>query len=495
MRHLVWGVPTGHHPRMRLAGVTGCILVSALGCGGTNNAGTDGGSTGSAESSTGTPDPTTEGSSSGAADGSSSTSGNADSSSTGDGESSTTGSETTGGAPDAFEAGFDVTEISPNEGHLALNVYMGAYGAPFLRGPAESVHDDVYIRSFAVGIGEEGFVAAVADLPGMGNDFTQAIRARVAADTGLPPEHVMIGTTHTHSGPDFQGLWGGGPSEYRDPVIDEIVGSMNRAWLLRAPATLEVASTTAPNSNRRDWPFTDDSVTLLLAHDERGALMGSVGVFAAHPTVLGQSNLAISRDWCGGYVDTMEEQTGAPSVLFAGILGDASASTPPGEYADGFERAFAYGALIADEALAVMPDAEPVSTGLVIDHVTWTMPVENALFQIAAALDLLDYSFSEEGDGQTVDTLGAYVRLGEQLQFVTFPGEPLTRAGLEIKEAMTAPHRAVLGQTGDSLGYFIPSDEWMTGRNDDYEETVALHESAGDTAVEALVGLVEDDRF
>ncbi len=321
-----------------------------------------------------------------------------------------------------------------------------------------------------------------------------AIRARVADNTGLAPEHVLIGTTHSHSAPDFQGLWGGGPSEYRDPVIDEIVGSMSRAWLLREPATLEVASTTAPNNNRRDWDFTDDSVTLVLAHDVEGELMGSVGVFAAHPTVLGESNLAVSRDWCGGYVDTMEEQTGAPSVLFAGVLGDASTATPPGDYADDFERAFAYGALIADEALAVVPDAEPISNALVVEHTSWTIPINNTLFQLAAALGLLDYSFSDDGGGQTVDTQAAYVRLGEQLQFVTFPGEPVTRAGLEIKVAMTTPHRAVLGQTGDSLGYFIPSDEWMTGRNDDYEETVALDESAGDSAVEAIVEMIAADR-
>ena len=39
---------------------------------------------------------------------------------------------------------------------------------------------------------------------------------------------------------------------------------------------------------------------------------------------------------------------------------------------------------------------------------------------------------------------------------------------------MTAPHRMVLGLTGDALGYFIPSDEWMTGLNDDGEESISL---------------------
>ncbi|MCR9159364.1 MAG: hypothetical protein ACE37F_08395 [Nannocystaceae bacterium] len=482
---------------MRVATVTGCIFLFAAGCsdpdpdvsgGSSSGDGTTAGTTQTA------PDPSTTSTSTGISDESSS---GENPGSTGDPEpaSSSGAAESTGGEEATFAAGFDIVDISPNKGHLALNVYMGAYGAPFARGPAEGVHDPVFVRSFAVGVGEEGFVAGVADLPGFGNDFTAEIRARVAENTGLPPEHVLIGATHTHSAPDFMGLWGGGPSEYRDPVIDEVVGSLTRAWVLRTPATLEVSSATGPNGNRRDWEFTDDSITLLMARDLDGELMGSVGVFAAHPTVLGSSNLLISRDWCGGYVEAMEAHTGATSVLFNGVLGDASAARPPGKYADDFERAFAYGALIADLAYEASASADPISTGLVVESTTWTMPVQNALFQLAAAVGLLDYSFSGSGEGQSVDATATYVRLGEQLQIASFPGEPLTRTGLEVKSVMSTPHQAILGNTGPAFGYFILSDEWMTGRNDDYEETVSLHESAGDLAVGALMDLVELDAF
>ncbi len=491
------GVGLVQNQRMRLADVTGCMILVAAGCsdpttetaqGSTSDDTATRGSTGSR------PDPTSTSTSSGSVDESSTgenpgSSGETNTGSSGDPD------ETTGGEQAGFAAGFDIVDISPNEGQLALNVFMGAYGAPFARGPAQGVHDPVFIRSFAVGVEDEGFVAGVADLPGFGNDFTAEIRARVAENTGLPPEHVLIGATHSHSAPDFMGLWGAGPSEYRDPVIDEVVGSLTRAWVLRTPATLEVATTTGPNNNRRDWGFTDDTITLLMARDPDGELMGTVGVFAAHPTVLGSSNTLISRDWCGGYIDTMEEHTGATAVLFNGILGDASEASPPGEYADNFERAFAYGAMIADLANEASGSADPISPGIVVESTTWTMPVQNALFQIAAALGLLDYSFSDSGDGQSVDATAAYVRLGEELQIASFPGEPLTRTGLEVKSVMSTPHQAIFGNTGPAFGYLILSDEWMTGRNDDYEETVSLHETAGDLAVEALMNLVELDSF
>ena len=481
---------------MRLVNVTGCMVLVIAACSDPASDVAQGSTSDDVATSetTDSPDPSTSSTSTGSVD-ESSTGGNPGSTSVAETGSSSGDDETTGGDIPGFDAGFDIVDISPNDGHLALNVYMGAYGAPFARGPAQGVHDPVFIRSFAVGVGDEGFVAGVADLPGFGNDFTAEIRARVAENTGLPAEHVLIGATHSHSAPDFMGLWGAGPSEYRGPVIDEVVGSLTRAWVLRTPATLEVASTTGPNSNRRDWEFTDDSITLLMAHDLEGELMGTVGVFAAHPTVLGSSNSLISRDWCGGYIDTMEAHTGATAVLFNGILGDASEASPPGEYADDFERAFAYGAMIADLAHEASGSADPISSGIVVESTTWTMPVQNALFQIAAALGLLDYSFSDSGDGQSVDATAAYVRLGEELQIASFPGEPLTRTGLEVKSMMSTPHQAILGNTGPAFGYFILSDEWMTGRNDDYEETVSLHETAGDLAVEALMDLVELDNF
>ena len=40
-----------------------------------------------------------------------------------------------------FLLGMDVQDVSPSPAFLAKNVYMGAYGAPYTRGPAQGVHD------------------------------------------------------------------------------------------------------------------------------------------------------------------------------------------------------------------------------------------------------------------------------------------------------------------------------------------------------------------
>ena len=50
---------------------------------------------------------------------------------------------------------------------------------------------------------------------------------------------------------------------------------------------------------------------------------------------------------------------------------------------------------------------------------------------------------------------------------VTTPGESLTRNTMPVVDAIVGKGAVpmVAGLTQDSLGYYVPTDEWMTGRN------------------------------
>ncbi len=410
------------------------------------------------------------------------------SSTTGD---ATTGDATTGEAPlEHFLLGMDVQDVSPSPAFLAKNVYMGAYGAPYTRGPAQGVHDPIYARSFAIEGEGGGLVMSIVDLPGMGNQITRKIRDQVAAMTGLSPAQVLVSTTHSHSAPDLMGLWGGIPGDYRTWLVDQVSASMAAAWLARQPGTLKVATVKAPANNRRGWGFTDDDMTILDAFDLDQQRIGTVVVFAAHPVVLGEDNKLISCDYPGYFVQSLEATLGAPVALFNGTLGDATPKVPQGEYADDFARAEAYGELLSSIAADTVAGGVEVLPELEFSHVEWVQSVDNLLFKAAAALGILMFDFEVNGLDQKVTTQSTYFRLGAQLQGVAFPGESLTRNGLAIKEAMLAPHKLVLGNTGDALGYFIPGDEWQTGKNNNYEETVSMGKTAGDTARAKIVPLI-----
>lgn len=427
--------------------------------------------------------------------GPSSTSGDATGSTGEPGSTGETGDDTTTGAPlEQFLLGMHVQDVSPSADHLAGDdLYMGAYGAPFTRGPAQGVHDPIFARSFAIEGNGGGLVMAIVDLPGMGNQVARAVREKVAAMTGLTDAQVLVGSTHSHSAPDFMGLWGGVPGDYNDYLIDQTVASMVAAWDSRAPGELRVATGKAPANNRRGWGFTDDDMTILDAFDLQQQRIGTVVVFAAHPVVLGEDNKLISCDYPGFMVAALEAELGAPVALFNGTLGDATPKVPDGMYADDFARADAYGMLLAEIAADITAGGTPIAPVLEWSHASWEQGVDNQLFQLASLLGILKYDFEMDGLAQKVTTQSTYFRLGTDVQGAAFPGEPLTRLGLGIKESMKAPHKLILGNTGDALGYFIPSDEWQTGKNDNYEESVSLGKTAGDNAKANIVPLIEAD--
>lgn len=406
---------------------------------------------------------------------------------------STTGDNTTDAPLDAFLIGVDVTDVSPTMAHLNSNVYMGAYGAPYTRGAAKGVHDPIFARSLALEAEGGGLVMTIVDLPGMGNQNTRSVRQKAAELTGLDEAQILIGSTHSHSAPDMMGLWGGVPSSYRKYINGAIAASIAAAWDSRQPGTLRVGVAKAPNRNRRDWGFTDDDMLVLDAFDLQDHRIATLVDFAAHPVILGEDNKYISCDYTGYTVQKLETVLGAPAMLFNGILGDATPSVPEGNYPDDFARAKAYGELLADIAAGITETAEPVDPTLVWAHKSWDQSVDNLLFQLAAQLGILQYDFEMMGLSQKVTTQSTYFRLGTQVQGASFPGEPLTRCGQAIKEPMKAKYKMILGNTGDALGYFIPSDEWQTGKNDNYEENVSLGKTAGDNARDNIIPMIEAD--
>jgi hypothetical protein len=411
---------------------------------------------------------------------------------TGDTETDTT---ETGDPPvEYYEVGFDVFDITPTEAEMTDEFYLGGYGAPYQRGVVEGVHDPVFVRTMAIGYGpNEGVLLAIVDGIGIGNQIQREIRTTAAANLGLDESEIIVAATHTHSGPDFQGLWGGVPDDYKARVISDIVASLDVAWNSKVPANLEVASTTSMNRNRRGWDFTDDSLFALHATTLEGDPLGLLVTFAAHPVILGDENLMISRDYCGYTVDRLEQELDIPVLFFNGIQGDVSPDGADGTFPDDFAKAEFYGNIVAQSALDVLADREPVDVDFHREMRSFELDIENQLFILVAQAGIIYYDFESRGEDYWIITQTAYMRFGQQIQMIAFPGESLTRNGLAVKDMMTAPHQVVLGLATDSLGYFVPSDEWMTGLNDDYEESVSVGMAAGDTTRDILLDMIATD--
>lgn len=405
-----------------------------------------------------------------------------------------------GSAP-PLQVGFAAVDVSPTTEQITAEerIFMGAYGIPFIRW-AEGVHDPVYARAMVIQTRAEAgtepvtLALVVLDLPGVGQDILRQLESNISAELGISPDQVLVGATHSHSAPDLQGLWGGVPLAYRNALIAGATQAAVTAFESRELATLWAGSTQGPNHNRRGWEDTDGTLTTLVAESETGEHLGILVNFAAHPVILGFDNRLISRDFPGYVVDQLERELGGTALFFNGVVGDASPTVPPapdGEpYLTDFHRAEAYGQLVAQTAIAATQAQTKLDGPLWVRTARWEQEVSNVLFIMVA--ELTYYSEGLQDPNRPYVPLRATAfGIGEQLQGISFPGEALTRLGQDIKSHTAAPYVLFLGLTCESVGYFIPGDEWLIGRNDNYEEAVSLHAEAGDKARAAIVPLLE----
>jgi hypothetical protein len=396
-----------------------------------------------------------------------------------------------------WQIGVRVADVTPTPSELATGkLYMGAYGLLTQRGPATGVHDPIYARAMVLRTGRSALALTILDMPGISNRVIHAIADGVSAQTHMPAESIYVGATHSHSTPDLQGLWGHVPASYKQRVIDVTTKTIVDAFQAGAPADLFVSRGVGSNRNRRDWPITDTELTVLDAKAPDGSRIGTLIDFAAHPVVLGPTNLLISRDFVGYTVDYVESKLNAKDkvLYFQGVVGDAS---PNGVVGTAFDGAKSYGQLVGDAALSAMSQQTKVTPSIYRGFAPWRQDVTNQNFVLLNQGGYLDYDTVTDAGTMKIDTQFSYLWLGSQIQMVVFPGEALTRTGLKVKASMNAPFRLWLGLTSDSLGYFVLSDEWNVVppdggpmRNNGYEETVSMGETAGDNSVTVLESLI-----
>lgn len=93
-----------------------------------------------------------------------------------------------------MRAGCHVGVITP-----PIPCEMGGYAAR--TGPAEGVHDDLYVRSLVLEDGGTRLGLITCDLLNLDRALVEQVRKRVSEATGIAPQAIMMAASHTHSGP------------------------------------------------------------------------------------------------------------------------------------------------------------------------------------------------------------------------------------------------------------------------------------------------------
>ena len=397
-----------------------------------------------------------------------------------------------------------------------LGLAMAGYGNRV--GRATGVHDDLAAQAIVLSDGATKVAIVGVDVLAIGQRIADDIRERVAANSDIAADAIMVCATHTHSGPVFNIFATPRPDakpaegrslEWERALPEKIAGAIIQANEKLEPATLRAADASFTlGTNRR---LIRPNGQIQIAANYQGVADGEakvLGVFnlssepiafvfnyPCHGVVLCEDNLLYSRDWPGFAMDEIERvaSAGAISIFLQGATGNIDPRSR-GNFAVAEEngRAMGHAAL---EAIGHAPSL--TGARIRIRRLPMNLDLKNLDSALASARDCVAQTEASlrnhrGGDGyqlkrlrdhhaQSLSALAALELLEEQnrrdrrvdtarrelatsltivtvgdLAMVGIPGELFIELGLALKQNPHFAHTFVAGYCNDLIGY-IPT--------------------------------------
>ena len=304
--------------------------------------------------------------------------------------------------------------------------------------PANFVHDDIWARTIFFSQGDVDIAVVSVDLVGFFGSDVEILRERLSSQ--LPElDHLIVSSTHVHSGPDVLGQWGRVPgttgrnNRYQEELYGIMVEGVLEAWDNKQEATMSVGSVdTSTYSNEkgsrniihdhRDPKIIDTELGVAHFVNPAGESIATMVSFGNHPEVLTSDSLGITSDFVDATRRGVENGIAYPNQQIDGVGGvcvyvsaavGGMMSPLRVEVTDGsgqsyrdnnFEKSDALGNVMAELTLQAVSSAEIVSDpSLSFAVQSFDVPIENILFQLAFQSGMFDRSLSNYEDGELLD--------------------------------------------------------------------------------------------
>jgi len=391
-------------------------------------------------------------------------------------------------APGEFRAGVAVRDATPDP---LLPISGGAGPSA----PATEVKSALTVRALVFEQGGERVAIVGADFLGFPGALCDRVRAQVQ---GIPPENILIGSTHTHSAPDMYGFpdGQGGHSadlEYVALVVDRMAEAINEAVDNLQPASLKINTGEAEGKIAFNYyapQLYDPRCHVIQAIGEDGEAIATLINYAIHPEVLSSGGGILSPDLCGPLYDRIEKEGGGTAVFMNGALGGmvtADNRGPDGRSVRTWEECVRIGTLLADEALRIVADA-PIQENprLYCAARDVTFDVDSEEIRMIASMSPVGMTMNPDN---TVTTQLNLVNIGNA-QILTIPGEALPNIGYYLKRNMNGEHHFLFGLTNDAYGYIMAKVDWNSFRRYNYVSSLNLGEYTGERLIEESLILV-----
>ena len=408
-----------------------------------------------------------------------------------------------------LKAGYAQEVITPPAG-VGLQGY-------FNERPNEGMYDDLFAKVVAMEIDGKRTGIISLELCSITRIMFEKIKEKIDAEMGEGLyENLLICATHTHTGPKFLNK----PQQDSeliqyafDMVVDAVVRAVKRAFMSLLPAELEATKifNNPYGFVRRYWMTSGDIVTNpgwrnpnidkpecdydrtinILAVKQGGRIAALICNIANHGDTIG-GNL-VSADWYGRFAQAVQHElkTSLPVL----VLDDASGNINHFDFHQqinqtGYHEAVRIGRGYARIVMDALADLKPVAAEkLQIKNTTVTIPHRQLSdAEVAAAQHILDTvpDIKKDGDFESQDLANKVpaalryfakraldckeksvpshdcrltaIEIGDELAFMSLPGEPFNGIAEAIRKASPYNYTFIASLAQSPSGY-VPMKE------------------------------------
>ena len=399
-----------------------------------------------------------------------------------------------GGTPFTFAefyAGISVRVVTPDP---LLPVVGGV-------GPSNHVtrkKGDLTVRAMVLEDGDKRVAFVSTDFLGFPAVLGDRVRNQVKSI--IPPEHILIGATHTHSAPDSYGFpnnSGGTDANllYLDLVCNKTAEAIREAFTNLQPASLKIATGKANGKIAYNYyapDLYDPRCSVIQAIGQNGRPFITLVNYAIHPEVLGSNQGILSPDLVGPLYDRIFSNGGGIGIFMNGALGGmvtADVRGPDGKDKQTWSECRRIGHLLADEVMRIVNNtAEQKNPKITCTWKNVTLPVDSPILLSIMKNSPLKLAKS---DKQSITTRVNLVNIGDA-QILTVPGEALPNIGFYLKRKMNGKHNLLFGLTNDALGYILSKEDWNSFERYNYITRTSLGESTADIFIGNAIKLINE---
>lgn len=372
--------------------------------------------------------------------------------------------------------------------------------------PATAKQGELTARAMVLVQGDTKVAIVQLDLLG----FPSVLSARVHEQVPrIGADHILIGSTHTHSAPDcygFPGLDGkaSGNLEYMDFVCNQAAKAVNQALDHLQPAHLKIATGEAKGKIAYNYyapELYDPRMSVIQAVTPEGKTIGTLVNYAIHPEVLGNGVGLLSPDLVGPLCDKLEADLGGMAMFMNGAQGgmitadnrvlDNPSDPLKAKWHDSrtWDECLRIGQLMASEAERIVKDAKPqIDPALACYSRQVKFPVDSHLMWMIILGSPLKYP--HDNKDKSITTRMNLVNVGDA-QILTIPGEALPNIGYYLKRHMKGKHNLLFGLTNDAFGYILTKVDFGSFQRYEYVSETSLGEMTGEILIENALEMID----